>query len=291
MNTKGKNISIQANGITILYDDLGEGPVPIIFLHGFPFDKSTFQSQMEFLQETNRVIAYDIRGFGGSGSDYEKASISLYADDLIHFMDALEIKKAMVCGFSMGGYILLNAVNRYPERFASLVLCDTQCIADSSEAKERRIKLIREIESTGLDSFAADFTTSIFFQRTRIEKPHLIEEYKKKIRSNDVSSITEGLTALTQRYEMCSWLRKITVPTLILCGKEDRVTPPIQSEFMHNKIANSQLYMIPNAGHMANIEQPEEFNERLINFVLQYNPPPEAVRISSPKTSSYVRKY
>ena len=129
---------ISVNGATICYDDFGTGALPVIFLHGFPFDKSSWQPQMEFLRNTYRVIALDIRGFGKSTSGNETKSMSLFADDLIKFMDGLEIDKAIVCGLSMGGFILLNAANRFPERFKALVLCDTQCIADSPEAKEKR---------------------------------------------------------------------------------------------------------------------------------------------------------
>jgi 3-oxoadipate enol-lactonase len=126
-----KNLYVDINGITICYDDFGKGLLPIIFIHGFPFDKSSWQPQLDFLRQTHRVIAYDIRGFGNSTSGKEKESIRLFADDLIQFMDALEIDKAIVCGLSMGGYILLNAAFRYPERFEAIVLSDTQCIADS----------------------------------------------------------------------------------------------------------------------------------------------------------------
>jgi len=134
-NVTGHDINIKLNGLTISYDDLGKGAVPIIFIHGFPFDKSSWQPQMEFFKKTNRVIAYDIRGFGKSSSGNEKESIRLFADDLIKFMDGLEITKAIVCGFSMGGYILLNAVCHYPKRFDAIILSDTQCIADSVETK------------------------------------------------------------------------------------------------------------------------------------------------------------
>ncbi|MBK5286416.1 MAG: alpha/beta hydrolase, partial [Bacteroidia bacterium] len=110
MLTTGADININLNDITICYDDFGKGVIPILFIHGFPFDKSSWQPQMEFLKNTHRVIAYDIRGFGKSTAGDKKISISLFADDLIKLMDALELQKAIVCGLSMGGYILLNAV-------------------------------------------------------------------------------------------------------------------------------------------------------------------------------------
>src|SRR5689334_21491870 len=129
LQTTGNDIQIQVNGTTVCYDDLGKGKIPILFIHGFPFDKTSWQPQMQFLKSTNRVIAYDIRGFGKSAAGNEKASIGLFADDLVQLLDALQLDKVIACGLSMGGYILLNALSRYPERFDAIILSDTQCIA------------------------------------------------------------------------------------------------------------------------------------------------------------------
>ena len=150
----GSEINIKIGDATICYDDFGTSEIPIIFIHGFPFNKETWQPQVEFLRARHRVIAYDIRGFGKSTSGKEESSIGLFADDLIDFMDALQIKKAIVCGLSMGGYILLNAAHRYPERFEGLVLCDTQCNPDTAEGREKRFDSIKKIEAEGLGDYA-----------------------------------------------------------------------------------------------------------------------------------------
>ncbi len=110
MKITGNDIDIHVNGVTLCYDDLGDGAVPILFIHGFPFDKSSWQPQVKFLKSKRRVIAYDIRGYGKSTEGNEKVSMDLFADDLVNFMDALRIEKAVVCGLSMGGYILLTAI-------------------------------------------------------------------------------------------------------------------------------------------------------------------------------------
>lgn len=269
MQATGNDIEIKANGVTICYDDLGKGGIPVIFIHGFPFDKSSWKPQMDFLKKTNRVIAYDIRGFGKSTTDNEKPNMGLFADDLIKFMDALQINKAIVCGLSMGGYILMNAVNRYPNRFEAIILSDTQCIADSPEAKEKRRKTIEQIEAYGTTEFASTFTEAIFCKETltNTNKVELVKNIKNIILSTPQETIVETLHALAQRHEMCSCLGKINIPALILCGKEDTVTPVIQSEFLLNKITNSTFHSISNAGHLSNLEQPDEFNEHLNNFI------------------------
>lgn len=267
MEVYGNNLTVQANGTKICYDDLGVGHLPIIFVHGFPFDKSMWQPQLDFFKKTHRVIAYDIRGFGKTTAGTDEVSIDLFADDLINLLDALQISKAIVCGLSMGGYILLNAVNRYPERFEAIILSDTQCIADSDEASEKRYKTIQQIEASGLDDFAEGFVKNIFCSESLNDKNNLVEKIKNVILSTDTKTITRTLIAIARRREMCSSLKDIKVPSLILCGKEDIITPPDQAQFMQCNIVNSRLYSVDKAGHLSNLEQPDEFNQHLSNFI------------------------
>lgn len=255
------------NGANISYDDFGEGETPIIFIHGFPFDKSSWQPQINFLRKTNRVIAYDIRGFGNSAAGDDTVTIQLFADDLIKFMDALAIKTAIVCGLSMGGYILLNAVHQYPEKFKAIILSDTQCIADSAQAKDKRLETIKKIKTDGLQEFADGFVRTIFSKESIENKKDLAASVKNIILNTSSQIITDTLMALAKRTESCSVLHLIKVPVLLLCGSEDKVTPPEQAEFMHSNISNSTLYIISNAGHMANMEQPEAFNKYVADFI------------------------
>ncbi len=266
-HSSGTNINIDLNGTTISYNDLGSGQIPIIFIHGFPFDKSTWQAQIDYFKTSHRAIAYDIRGYGKSSLGDEKLSITLLADDLIKFMDMLQIPKAIVCGLSMGGYILLNAVYRYPSRFAALVLADTQCSADIPESRLKRKNAIADIETNGLQEFAANSIAPLFskeFLETKNEWPKNIENI---ITASSVKTITQTLTALAIRWETCSTLSEINVPTLILCGAEDAITPPAKSKFMNMEITNSILHIIENSGHLSNLEQPEIFNMHLNNFI------------------------
>ena len=162
MHNSGYNLISTVSGETFSYSDVGQEDIPVIFIHGFPFDKMMWQSQLDFLKTKHRVIAYDIRGFGKSTNDVTSFSMNLFADDLIAFMNTLQIEKAIICGLSMGGYIALNAVHRFAERFAGLILCDTQCIADSVEAKEKRYKTIEQIAAIGLNDFAEGFVKNVF---------------------------------------------------------------------------------------------------------------------------------
>ena len=263
MQTSQHNLTTEVNGITISYDDFRSDLIPIIFIHGFPFNKSSWQPQVDFLKKTNRVIAYDIRGFGNSSADETEFSMDLFADDLILFMDKLEISKAIVCGLSMGGYILLNAVNRYPKRFAAIVLCDTQCIADSPESKEKRYQTIEQIKENGLYDFVQNFASVIFYKAPL----KLVDEMKNGMHITSPKSIVKTLMALALRKDMQSSLKKIAVPTLVLCGAQDVVTPLAQSQFLAEHIPNATLKSIDCAGHLSNLEQPDEFNRHLLHFI------------------------
>lgn len=267
MIATGSDIKVKIDDADICYDDFGESAIPLIFIHGFPFNKSSWQPQMDFLKSKYRVIAYDIRGFGKSTSGNEKPGINLFADDLVTLMDVLQIKKAIVCGLSMGGYILLNAINRYPKRFHAIILSDTQCIGDSAEAKEKRYKTIQQIETDGLTDFTEAFIKNVFCQESLNNKKELVEKVKNMILSTKTEAVTGTLAALAQRQEKCFSLNEISVPALILCGKEDIVTPLIQSEFLHTHIKDSKLHSLNNAGHLANLEQADEFNKFVNDFV------------------------
>ncbi len=269
MQSKGSNLNFQLKGISIYYDDLGESDIPIVFIHGFPFDKTMWKPQIEFLKTTNRIIAYDIRGFGKSTTDNQPFSINLFADDLKYFIEGLGIKKIIGCGLSMGGYILLNAINRYPELFHAIILCDTQCISDSAETKEKRKLSISQIENGGLNDFAKSFVKNVFFEKNIEKNKKVIGEIENTILTTSVQTITGTLNALANRSDLCSSLHTISVPTLILCGNEDKVTPPLQSEFMQNHISGSIYEVINMAGHLSNLDQPEEFNNHVKVFVAE----------------------
>lgn len=262
-----QNLLTEVNNITISYNDVGEGSIPVIFLHGFPFDKSMWKGQLDTLKSSNRVIACDIRGFGKSTDEKTLLSIDLFGNDLVAFMDKLNIDKAILCGLSMGGYIALHVLKRFPERFEALILSDTQCIADTAEVKENRYKAIEQINLDGAAAFNEKFIKSVFHPDSLTNKIELVENLRSIVFANSKEIITAGLTALAERSETCSSLKAIRIPTLIICGREDKVTPLGQSEYMHGHIEGASLKIIDNAGHVSNLEQPEEFNKHLLDFL------------------------
>lgn len=269
--TKGYNLSLTMKNFDLSYDDVGEGNIPIIFLHGFPFDKTMWLGQLDFLKLSYRLIACDIRGFGVSKDEESPLSMDLFGEDLIRFMDQLQIDKAVICGLSMGGFIALNAYKKAPSRFEALILCDTQCIADTAEVKKKRYTTIEEIKAKGASEFNEGFIKNVFHKESLTDKKELVEQLRGVVFSNSDEIIIHGLEALAERSDTCSVLSEITVPTLIICGREDIVTPLSESEFMHKNIKGSILKVIDKAGHVSNLEQPEAFNTHLSEFLADLN--------------------
>jgi 3-oxoadipate enol-lactonase len=263
----GNNIELLVNNLVVSYTDQGNDDAPvIIFIHGFPLNKSIWDNQMDALKEHYRVIAYDIRGHGNSDAGNEDFSIELFVNDLMVFMNMLKIEKASLCGLSMGGYIALNAIEKYPERFTSLVLSDTTCKADSAEAKEKRTKDIRNILENGVVKYAEDSAKNLFTLNSFKVKKAEVNSVKEMISSTTEQSICCTLLALASRNETCSTLSKINVPVLLMVGEDDKITPPEALINMHVKIKDSNLQIIENAAHLSNLENPEAFNEHLKKF-------------------------
>jgi 3-oxoadipate enol-lactonase len=257
------------NGIRVHYIDLGTNShdPPVVFIHGFPFALEMWNPQIEFLKDKYRVIAYDIRGHGSSDDVDGQYTIEFFVDDLIALLDHLKIPKATLCGLSMGGYIALRAIERNPERVSSLILCDTGPQADSNEVKLRRVANMKAVKTNGVKAFAESFLKAIFRPESFESRPYEVEAIRRMIESNSEIGIRGTLLALSCRTDTTDSLDLIRVPTLIMVGETDKVCPPKLSELMDSKISGSQIHILPNAAHISNLENTEEFNTHLSNFL------------------------
>lgn len=263
----GSNIKQMVNNLVVGYTDNGPEDAPaIIFIHGFPLNKTMWDNQVEALKEDYRVISYDIRGHGDSEQGNEDFSIQLFVTDLLHLMDALKIEKASLCGLSMGGYIALNAIENHPERFEALVLSDTNCIADPPEVKHKRLDTIESIKAFGVEKYVDDSILHLFAPESFTTHKDAIQDVKEMILDTSEESLSKTLLALSLRKATCNKLPEITMPVLFLVGEEDKITPPEASELMHEKIKNSTLHIISHAGHLSNMENSDEFNKQLKMF-------------------------
>lgn len=283
MRNVRNNITISVNNLDVSYNDNEQDGVPvIIFIHGFPLNKSMWYTQMSAFKDDFRVISYDIRGHGNTDEGNVDFSIDLFVRDLIGFMDALKIDKTILCGLSMGGYISLNAIENFPERFNALILSDTSCVVDTPEAREKRLRSIDSIKGNSMERYADESIEKLFAPESVATKIAEIESVKDMILKTSKQSIYNTLHALSYRKETCSKLMHINVPTLILVGKEDKITPPDAAQWMHERIKESSMKIIEKAGHLSNLENPVEFNDQLRKFLVTVN---RKVLVQSPKKS------
>ena len=247
--------------------------LPLLLLHAFPLDHSMWERQTS-LADHLRIIAPDLRGFGAS-DPASPESIAQMADDAVALLDALHVTRpAVVCGVSMGGYVAQHVAARHPDRVASLVLVDTKLEADTSETRAARVDLAAKVGRLGLSILAdlmiprllapvavnADPKTTARHRDNKAVLQRMIVEQR-------VGAIQAVLAALGDRPDMTEAMRHVRVPTLLVVGAEDQITPPACLEAAEELIPAARLLIVPHAGHLVPLEAPEVFNAALLEFL------------------------
>jgi 3-oxoadipate enol-lactonase len=256
------------NSNEVYWVDVGPpDALPIVLIHGFPFSHEMWDPQIEAFAKWFRVVAYDLRGHGKSGVGDGQYLLEFFVDDLIGLLDHLRIENAILCGLSMGGYIAVRLIERNPERVAGLILADTQAKADSNETKLRRAAAIKSVKANGVAAYAESFVKSVLAPQSFGAKNDVVEKITRIIKSNSVQGICGALLALATRTDTTEALSRIKAPTLILVGEHDTLTPPSASKEIHSKIPHSKYHLIANAAHMSNLENPDEFNRLVLDFL------------------------
>jgi 3-oxoadipate enol-lactonase len=240
------------------YDDVGSGPA-IVFLHGFPHNRSVWAPQISAFADRARCVAPDLRGFGGSRRR-PACSIDQYADDIAAMLDALVIPDAMLVGVSTGGYIAFAMWRRHRARVRALVLAHTRAAADTVEVRERRRRLIEVARSEGSTAVADLQIGAMLGVTTRAKNPALVTVMHRMLALAPVEGIVGALEALMNRPDSMALLSTIDVPTLIIAGDEDTTVPASEARLMHEAIAGSRFEVLAAAGHLSNIERPAAFN-------------------------------
>lgn len=256
------------NGTTISYDDSGNSAgTAVVFVHGFPFSRAMWADQLAAVGSQYRTIAYDLRGLGKSAVGDGQYTIEGHVDDLLALLDHLKIDQAIIVGFSMGGYITLRALERNPERFLAVALCDTRCEADDNVGKVKRANAAVIVKKNGAGEFANNFIPAVFCPASIQNNIEAVSLIRDVITATAPLAIAGNLLAMAARTDSSNSLSKIAVPTLVMVGEFDTVTPPQAARFMGNNIDGAELQMIPVAGHMSNLENPKIFNQHLLDFL------------------------
>ncbi len=257
------------NGFEMSY--LCEGDhhnTPIIFIHGFPFNKSFWTEQISYLKDNFYCISYDVRGHGESRDDAPSYNIDLFVDDLFGLMDYLKLPKAIICGLSMGGYIALRAYERFPDIFISIILAASKSEPDTIEAKTGRLKAIHLLHENGIEEYAENSLRNLFSEASIVENTPSVIKIRNIILQTPISTIEKTLLALAARSDTSSVLSKINVPALIIGGTEDRMIPMNVLQNMGKQIPHASVNFIPHTAHLVNCENPIAFNELLKDFLM-----------------------
>jgi 3-oxoadipate enol-lactonase len=262
---------IMVNGFPMAYQDEGSG-IPLLLVHAFPLSGLMWNPQIEELKRTYRVVAPDLRGFGlsAAGASPDRfGSMEEYADDLAAFARqiGLEQERLVFIGLSMGGYIAFAFYRKYAQMLRGLVLCDTRSEPDTEEGRQNRFKLIESIRQRGMEAVVEANLPKLLSPENYHARPDLLAEVSRLIRQNDPSGAIAATGALANRPDSTPLLGKIKVPTLVMCGKDDQLTPLEGARKMAQAIPDWQLSIVPHAGHLSNLENPEFFNQALQTFL------------------------
>jgi 3-oxoadipate enol-lactonase len=254
------------NGTNIDYRDEGSGP-PVVFIHAFPLNQKMWDDQVAALRNRCRTITIDLRGFGHSDAPPGPYSMDQMAADVRGLLSLLNIDQAVLVGLSMGGYIALAFYRNYPDAVRAMVLADTRASADTHEARRRRINSADKAEKEGSRAIAEDMVPLLLGRTTIDTRPSIVERVREMIQGNSPQGIAGAQRGMSMRRDSTYILPGIDFPVLIIVGSEDELTPPEEAENLRSGIPGARLRVIANAGHLSNLEQPEQFNAELTGFI------------------------
>jgi YbgC/YbaW family acyl-CoA thioester hydrolase len=260
-------LRVPAGDAELAADVRGEG-LPVLFLHGLPFDRTVWRHQLAGLTRCRR-IAVDLRGVGDSTAPPapDAYAIARYAEDVVAVLDAIGARDAVLCGLSMGGYIVFEVLRRHPERVKAIALVDTRPDADTPDARRGRDELAELAERDGPDAVLARLLPRLVAPTTPATQPEVVAQIGEMARRWSVPALVGALRALRDRPDSTETLRALRIPALVLVGSEDRISPPPVAEAMAALIPGARCHVIPAAGHAAPLEQPLATTRLLADFM------------------------
>ena len=259
-------LRIGVHGVELAVELQGEGPA-ILFIHGYPLSRAIWEHQVAHLDGTRRINP-DLRGFGGSDAPDLGYSMATWADDLAALLDALGVERAVLCGLSMGGYIAFEFVRRYRQRVAGLILVDTRAGADAEEGRKGRDAAIQVARDKGPGAIADQMLPKLFAPASLAGLPQVVGQVEAAIRGTPVPGIVGALAAMRDRPDSRPLLPTLSdIPTLVIVGAEDKITPPSEARVMAEAIPGASLREIPGAGHLAPVEKPELVTAAIRGFL------------------------
>jgi len=247
------------NRRTVRYLESGLGR-PIVLLHAFPLTADMWRAQLDAAPRGCRLIAPDLRGFGGSSIDRLEIGMDDYASDIVKLMDSLLIATFAVAGLSMGGYIGFGLLRLARQRITGFLLADTRSTADTDAGREARATMLADVRRGGVGILPDRMIPKLLGDTSRRERPGVVTATRTLIEANRREGVEAAIYALMRRPDSTSDLSRLDAPTVVVVGDEDELTPPSDAEALHRAIRGSRLAVIPRAGHLSNLEAPDAFS-------------------------------
>jgi 3-oxoadipate enol-lactonase len=255
------------NGISMTYDDYGQGPA-VVLIHGYGVGCQMWSPQTKSISAGGfRVIAPNLRGFGESEAPDGHFDISTFADDITQLLNYLGIGRAVVCGMSMGGYVLMDLLERHPQRVAAACFIATRCQSDNAKEKASREKLADMISGRHRQATLESFARLLFARDLAPGRLELTRKVHSWLAAADPQSLAGTLLAMRDRKDYTAQIRNFSRPALVVRGDMDQIIHPKHSKFLTATLPHCTSRVISGAGHMVNIEQPVEFNKCLLDFL------------------------
>ena len=257
---------VRVNGVNLAYLDEGQG-APIILVHGFPLDGTMWDDQVRALSGNHRVIIPDLRGHGASESISGPYSMDMLADDLNGLLEHLNVDEVTVAGFSMGGYVAFAFYRKYKKRVKAMILAGTRSQSDSVSVSDGRESMAQRAEHEGQEGIATALLPRLLTSETLEDRSDIVDRVRGMMTRVSVQGMAGDLRAMAARDDSTETLGQITVPTLVIVGEEDTLTPPSESEMMARELPDASLQIIPSGAHLVNIENPDTYNFQLLAFL------------------------
>lgn len=255
---------LAVRGLAVAYDVQGDG-VPILFIHGFPLDRTVWRQVMATLTGWRR-IAPDLRGLGLSDVP-DHYSMAEYADDLAALLDALNAPKAVICGLSMGGYVAFEILRRHRSRVRGLILCNTRAEGDTEDGKRRRNDMIDLVKREGAAALADVMVPQLLAPTSVTAMPPVVQHLRTMIAGNPPAGVIGAIEAMRERPDSTPLLPTIDLPTLVIAGRDDQLIAPAASRKLADAVPGAQFTLIPDAGHLCPLEQPVATSRVIAEFL------------------------
>ncbi len=261
--------TVKTGGARLAVEDVGTGQ-PILLVHGFPLNHEMWSAQIDDLATDYRVIAPDLRGFGASEATPGTVSMDQFADDLVGILNALELKEPVtLAGLSMGGYVAFSFWKRHADRLGALILLDTKSAADAPDTAEGRRQSAQAVRDGDMENLISGLMGKVLAPATAVAQPAVAERVHAIMASSDPVGVSAALLGMAERQDWTSSLESIRLPTLVVVGSDDAISPPAEMQQIADAIPGAEFVEIANAGHLSPMENPKAVNAALRAFMVR----------------------